>query len=118
MNWQTCGTQNPVVGTPYGFDPHRRHHKTNKIGKCSITQNKEENTHEYSNATITINSVNLHYVLFINKAAEEERESNKPNEKNPAAPVEETVVETPKETIIEIPEEDVTIVGEKTEEKL
>jgi len=38
--------------------------------------------------------------------------------KKPAAPVEETVVETPKETIIEIPEEDVTIVGEKTEEKL
>ena len=24
-NWQTCGTQNPVVAIPCGFDPHHRH---------------------------------------------------------------------------------------------
>lgn len=38
--------------------------------------------------------------------------------KKPAAPVEETVVETPEETIIEIPEEDVTIIDENAEKKL
>ena len=25
-NWQTRGTQNPVVAIPCGFDPHHRHH--------------------------------------------------------------------------------------------
>ena len=26
-NWQTCWTQNPVVATPCGFDPRRRHQR-------------------------------------------------------------------------------------------
>ena len=26
-NWQTRRTQNPLVVTPYGFDPHHRHKK-------------------------------------------------------------------------------------------
>ena len=31
-NWQTRRTQNPLVVTPYGFDPHHRH-KNNPLDR-------------------------------------------------------------------------------------
>ena len=34
-NWQTRRTQNPLVVTPYGFDPHHRH-KNNPLDRVPV----------------------------------------------------------------------------------
>ena len=44
-NWQTRGTQNPVVAIPCGFDPHHRHQKIRQVETCRIFLSKPQAWH-------------------------------------------------------------------------
>ena len=44
-NWQTRGTQNPVVAIPCGFDPHHRHQRIRQVETCRIFLSKPQAWH-------------------------------------------------------------------------